>query len=393
MSIAYAILVTAAAAAPQASLQQAPQIVVTGQSIANARADLDRCIAASCKPAQEVQATIALAEAQYLNGDYDAARLTARAGLKRNRRFASSIPIELSGLVRTSARMAAHLGLTDEMRHEAINNAVMLRKYAGADHRQALIARAEMGDSFVQSGRALAAREIYVDMARDAERMGIRDMEGLALLRLAALDLQIARVQRTRGENAARTIAYLRESRVPEHAVYGQAATVLEAVLRAQDGDETQLDVAIGELRATPSPQLVFAPPIRLGSAYTASEIDGFVLRQGNGGNFAPYFAEGDNWFDVGFFVNADGRVSDIQILRSGKRFDGRWYPAVQRSLVGRRYTPGESDAAKAGTYRVERFSLTYPLAEGQATRLVTRGLTPLISRTDLTADPETSTS
>ncbi|PCD04474.1 hypothetical protein COC42_09505 [Sphingomonas spermidinifaciens] len=390
MSIVLALLL-AASPAPQGGLQD--EVIVVGETIQKAERDLAGCIAARCPPAEEVRATLALAEAQYLDGDVQAARATAKAGLKRNRRFASSIPIELSGLVRTSARMAAHLGLTDEMRHETINNAVMLRKHAGADHRQAMIARAEMGDSFVQTGRALAAREIYADMARDAARLGVRDMEGLALLRLAALDLQIARLQRTRGENAARTIDYLRESRVPEHAVYGQAATVLDAVMRAQDGDETRLDAAIDELRATPSPQLIFAPPIRLGGAFAAAELNGSAPRLGEAGNYAPYFAEADNWFDVGFLINPDGRVSDIQILRSGKRFDGRWYPAVQRSLIGRRYTPSAGHSAKAGTYRVERFSMTFPLAQGRHTRLVTRGLTPLISRTDVTADPETATS
>lgn len=390
MSIVLAILL-ASNVAPQTTM--AEDVIVTGQSLENAERDLAACIAANCPPAREVQATIALAEAQFLDGDFSAARLTAKAGLKRNRRFASSIPIELSGLVRTASRMAAHMGLTDEMRHESINNAVMLRKHAGEDHRQAMFARAEMGDSFVQSGRALAAREIYADMARDAARLGVRDMEGLALLRLAALDLQIARLQQARSDNAARTIAYLRGSTVPEHAVYGQAATVLEAVMRAQEGDDSQLDAAIGELSATPSPQLVFAPPIRLGGAYTTAELTGSARRLGESGNYTPDFAEADNWFDVGFFVNPDGRVSDIQILRRGDRFNGRWYPAVERSLVGRRYTPTAADADKSSVYRVERFSMTFPLGQGRHTRLVTRGLLPIISRTDLTADPEIAAS
>lgn len=387
MPISFAVLV-AAAAVSQPPQQPAPQIVVTGKSIASARAALDRCIAAGCKPIQEVAATIALAEAQYLEGDFGAARRTAKSGLKRNRQFASSIPIELSNLTRVSARMAAHLGLADEMRHESINNVAMLRKHVGPANRNALFARAEMGDSFLQSGRPIAAREIYADMARDAAGLGVYDMEGLALLRLAALDLQLARSARGEAGRAAQSIGYLRASTRPEHAVYAQAATVLDAVMLARDGEDSKLENAIARLRATPGPELIYAPPIKLaGAPDLAAGNDGVALSQGDPRKEAPRFGVADNWFDMGFHVAADGRVSDIQVLRSGKRFDGRWYAPVARSVAGRRYTASSSDPTAAGAYRVERYTLTYPLATGSGTHLVQRGLTPMISRIDLTAD------
>ena len=69
-----------------------------------------------------------------------------------------------------------------------------------------------------------------------------------------------------------------------------------------------------------------------------------------------------DMWLDVGFSIMPDGRVSDVQVLRSkGKQ---GWAKPLLASVAGRRYTPPGDGAA---IYRTERYTYTAGLEQGTA--------------------------
>ena len=82
-------------------------IVVTGIRIQDYRDRLAACLARSCPPNEDIDATTALAEACSLEGEYREARTVLRASLGRNRDEAARYPEPVSDLYRASARVPA----------------------------------------------------------------------------------------------------------------------------------------------------------------------------------------------------------------------------------------------------------------------------------------------
>lgn len=66
-----------------------------------------------------------------------------------------------------------------------------------------------------------------------------------------------------------------------------------------------------------------------------------------------------NRWVDVGYWINADGRVSDVEVLR--QTGGGNWVQLVENSIKSRQYTPlrGEARLGSPGFYMVERYTLT----------------------------------
>jgi hypothetical protein len=92
-----------------------------------------------------------------------------------------------------------------------------------------------------------------------------------------------------------------------------------------------------------------------------------------------------DEWIDVGFWVTPEGRVNDLEVLRS--RGNARWASQLLKAIAGRIYSPtGEPP----GTYRVERYTFTSHWRDITGTRLRVRSPDARIEMLDLTADPDT---
>ena len=62
-----------------------------------------------------------------------------------------------------------------------------------------------------------------------------------------------------------------------------------------------------------------------------------------------------DYWADVGFWIETNGRVAEVELLRSKGPSHG--LQPVLRSIAGRIYTPVR--AGGTPTYKIERFSYT----------------------------------
>jgi hypothetical protein len=96
-----------------------------------------------------------------------------------------------------------------------------------------------------------------------------------------------------------------------------------------------------------------------------------------------------NRWIDVGFWVNPNGNVTDIEVLRS--KGDRNWAPWVTDSIKTRIYAPMKPDDKNPdifGHYIVERYTLTARyMEEVTGTRIATRTAQPRIERLDLTPD------
>ena len=79
-------------------------------------------------------------------------------------------------------------------------------------------------------------------------------------------------------------------------------------------------------------PPLIHAPPINLSDSRDHM-ID--VRMQLNG---VQTPARIDEWIDVGFFIGADGKVGDVDVLRESPTRHGDWIEPVLAAIKARRY-------------------------------------------------------
>ena len=106
-----ALFLMAGGNSPAIAKQEIPrEIVVTARSIKDTEADLKACLARKCPPDQDIKATLAHAENQFVAGDYRNARSTLVNSLGRNRRHKGKYPVEVSDLLRANGNVATHLG-------------------------------------------------------------------------------------------------------------------------------------------------------------------------------------------------------------------------------------------------------------------------------------------
>ncbi|HEX4847052.1 MAG TPA: energy transducer TonB, partial [Novosphingobium sp.] len=93
-------------------------------------------------------------------------------------------------------------------------------------------------------------------------------------------------------------------------------------------------------------------------------------------------------WVDVGFWIGQDGKVTDVEILRSSG--DTGWVKPVLGNISRRVYAPLKAAGdSTPGFYMIERYTLTARVSDGPetGTRLRTREATPRIERLDLTEE------
>jgi hypothetical protein len=99
-------------------------------------------------------------------------------------------------------------------------------------------------------------------------------------------------------------------------------------------------------------------------------------------GNPAAYFAGNFDkmWVDVGFWVQADGKVTDLEVVR--KQGDPSWSEPLLRSIAGRLYAPARSPA-----YRLERYSYTSEWQDQTGSHIKRRSPRARVEYIDLTND------
>jgi len=390
-------LIAVAAAAGQAYAQpaqddQTPTIVVTGIRPADARRELEACLARHCPPMEDMAATLRYAEALFVAGDYRRSRSALRDSIDRNRGHAVQYPIAVAGLFRANARMAMHEGDGNDVRRSTYNVERSLRAGLPGTDPRILGARLETAEMLAALGEGAAAdRDFPLSRYRPAERtfrevaesaraIGRTDIAALADLRLAMLHRRIGHADARRELEA---VAALTD---PAARVQRIAARIVLAGIDREAGDETAVDRLAAELAAAGlrTPTLLYAPSIQVPNAATTSGVASFAngdaveMRNMSTNSSNESF---DYWADVGFWINAEGRVEDVEVLRShGPQY---WMRSVLRSINGRSYSPPGSGEL---SYRVERYRFTSLLERRSDRRTVAHSAQGRIEMIDITS-------
>jgi tetratricopeptide (TPR) repeat protein len=385
MRIAFALLLLIAAPAAAQDDAQEPDlsepIVVTGIRIQDYRERLAACLARNCPTNEDADATLALAEALFLEGDYDAARTAVHASIRRNRDHTTGYPEPVSDLYRAHARLSRHMGQDrDALRstHEILN--ALQEGIAREDHRH-FTARLELSEMQMMMGRLNAARRELSQLARQARRAGREDVATLAELR----SLLYEHIANPHGPARSR-LQELANETDPARRLQSVGAKLLLARLYRDEGDAERADALLAEVgrgssrhrRLLHSPEYVLQTQEARFDASDQVEI-GTAVRFGNTLGRLPENYDG-KWIDVGFWVLPDGSVSSLEVVRAGAPHD--WAEPLLGSIRGRHYS-----AAEEASYRLERYTYTAEYETATGTRVRTRSPRARIEYLDLTVN------
>lgn len=376
-------------------------IIITGIRLSDLKAALAKCIERKCPPDQDIAASTALAEQQFVEGHYRDARTTLKSSLGRNKGYARQYPEPVAKLFRADSRIAAHMGAGDEYRIETFAVVDALKAGIPRDDARVLAAEVEVGDMFARMGQVDAAVQKYHAIATRAAKADQLGIEGMAGLRVVALYTQIASQNRQNyvayAGPARAAAADLAENRDRRLKPFATAGDLLVQRLAAKNGDKAAVDQLIAAyVTADTGKQnqavLLFSPPMKgIGDLYDGS-IPGIVWTKINDGELIG------QWVDISFWVKPDGTVDDVDVLRGGvgalvgprkvnPHFDDIWAVPIVQQIKGRRYVPLAGDPNGPGTMRVERYTLTAWLAGSTGSRIQNSG-TPRVEMLDLSVDP-----
>ena len=365
-------------------------IVVTGRSLKDTGADLAKCLARHCPPDQDVAASVAHAENQFVSGDYAGAQRTLHASLGRNRKHGKEYPLEVSNLFRANSRVAEHMGEAKDFQLSVLDMRNTLKAGYGENDFRTLVAQVEVGDSRAKLGYPDEAEDIYAGVearALEAKQYRVASFARLrrALIARTRYDAQPTAANRNR-LNAQ--LDLLIEQPLPGSEDFVLAAQVLRAREDRKSGSGASTDALVRSFAAkggASRPILLYSEPL--------TRIDPRIPMPGQQDQREAWTRWSTNrsgeWIDVGFWVGQDGHVSDAEVLRSSGAIS--WAKPVLGNITRRVYAPLRQDGDSApGFYMVERYTLTARVTEGETgTHLRTREATPRIEMLSLT--PETA--
>jgi hypothetical protein len=384
--------------------QNKREIIVIGKSMADTAADLAACIARNCPPDEEIRAALAHAENQFIGGEYRDAKSTLHKTVGRNRKFGAQYPIEVSDLFRARGRVAEHLGEPNDFRLAVLDMRDTLRDNLPADDARAMVAQIEVGESRAKLGYPLEAVRVFANMEEKALGAGHNRVAAYAALRRLLIEHQMAEQTDAKGD-VKRAVAGLRQLADNPKAGADDFAMVAEVVLARMDRKQGRADSTaaivkrFAEKGGASRPILLASEPIKLppghnlrtGTGEMTNRFLGSTLQIMGSTTMAmlPPSVE-DRWLDIGFWVNPNGLVSEVEVLRSSGEI--QWAKLVAESIKSRIYAPLSTTGREAtpGFYMVERYTYTARYLDRDATtgtRLQTRSPAPRIERLDITPE------
>ena len=407
-SILLAAAGTAATAQAPAPTQSPPaagpeqNVVVIGDREAYRRR-LAECLARRCPPNEDIDATTALAEVLFDEGEYREARSVLRASIGRNRDEARAYPEPVSDLYRATARVTRQLGFDQEAQRYTWEILGALRAGLPVEDHRHFTARLEIVESLTAFGEYQQAQRELRELSQRARAAGRDEIVATAELR----SLWISFIQGPTDNSTVRRLIELAASSDPRRSV---GARMLLIRIYNERGDRRRADEMIAQLGTGGTHRtLLFAPSYQVsqqdnpgasrsrGAAMDASTSRPPPAPGGEShsslivGNLANRMTEQmeDQWIDVGFRIRADGSVEDVQV--SGRRGSPGWERPLLESIASRRYS---TTADGSQTQRLERYTYTSRL-----TRQVTGTHIPdrspsgrveytLLSETNLPPDP-----
>ncbi len=358
--------------------EQAP-ITVTGVRIQDYRDALRRCLERRCPTNEDADATLALAEALFLNGGYHEARGELQASLRRNRDQARAYPEPVSDLYRAHARLSRHLGQDTDARRSTYGILSALREGIPQEDHRHFTARLEISELQMLQGDLNGARRELAQLARSARAAGREDVATIADLRTSWFEL----VANPQGAARQRLIQMSRLDR-PADRMRMTGAKILLARLYRSEGENGRADALIAEVgRAAQGGtrrRLLHAPAFVL-QVQDPNNVANTMGESLNVSNTLSRMSDNfeDKWIDVGFWVMPDGRVAGLEIMRQSHNPD--WARPLLTSIRGRSYSTGPEP-----TYRLERYSYTAPYERVTGSNIPRRSRAARVEYLDLTA-------
>lgn len=358
-------------------------ITVTGIRIQTYRDRLAECLARHCPVNEDVDATLALAEALFLGGDYAEGRRTVRASIGRNRDQAANFPEPVSDLYRAHARLNRHLGYDDQALRST--NQILRSLQAGLpqeDYRH-FTARLEIADLHMEMGNAQLARRQLAELIRAADAAGRQDVVTMARLRTIWFDY----IADPYG-NAKSRLTEMAAITDPARRMESVGAKLLLARIYRAEGDARRADVLLAEVgRGSSTRRRLISSPtyhLQMQERTALSEVGATpdlaeVIRFANTINRIPDDFR-NKWIDVGFWIDPDGHVSGLEIQRSGG--ETQWADPLMESIRGRIYSTGPEP-----TYRLERYTYTSGIGRETETRIAQHSPRARVEYMDLTAN------
>lgn len=383
-----ALMIAVSAAQPPARPDPPqPTIVVTGPRIQDYRDRLAACLARHCPTNEDADATLALAEMLFLDGEYRESRNILQASLRRNRGQARAFPEPVSDLYRAHARLSSHLGFADDTRRSAYGVLGALQEGLPQEDHRHFTARLELAEHLIRSGNIVSARRELARLIEVARAAGRDDVVALAELRGLWFDYVSGRTgeEGTRSDDAKRRLAQLAQSADPAQRMRAVGATILLARIDRIEGRRAEADALLAGLgrseAARGARRLLFSPPYELAEHQIepisgATSLRELISFSSGHGQIPDAFEH--KWIDVGFWVLPDGRVSGLEILRRGE--NPGWADPLLESIRGRRYS-----AAAEPSYRLERYSYTSDYERVLRSRIPERSRRARVEYLDLT--------
>jgi hypothetical protein len=142
------------------------EIVVMGRPLPETRSALEACLARRCPPMDDMRATLAHADNQFVKGDIAGSRETLMKSIGRNRRFSKTYPIAVAGLFRANGRIAAHLGEGESYRMSTLDGYSALKSGLPDSDPHVLSGSLELADMFTGSARPIPRSIAIVPSSR-----------------------------------------------------------------------------------------------------------------------------------------------------------------------------------------------------------------------------------
>lgn len=345
-------------------------VTVTGRSLADTRRDLENCLAQQCPPKDEIARSLAYAEAQFLMGDYRGGRKTMLIARRRNARYASELPEDVSDLHYATGRFANLVGNPDSNRLSMFDAVDALKAGLPDTDSRVMQQRLAIGDGFAINGQLYAALSQYGSVARKAHSVGLTSIEGMAQFKAAVLLAAVASSVPEFAIDARRKADAILANDDPAFLPYRNGVRMLRARLVRKSERDAAIAEVIKEMEPMPGMDqaLIHNPPIRLDDI-----------------SFGAVPGDATPWADINFWVTADGRVSDISTVRQSEDMNKAWLKPVVRALETRRYLPNPKSS---GVMHMERISFIADLTESPRSRIRTRETKRRVDIVDLLAQP-----
>ncbi len=364
------------------------EIVVTGRSLKETADDLAACLARNCPPDEDIAASLAHAENQLLQGDYKDSRTTLLKSIGRNRKHGDKFPVEVSDLFRANSRVAEHVGEAKNFQLSVLDMRNTLKAGLGEKDPRVMVAQIEVGDSRAKLGFPDEAERIYQDVEKQALANGQNRVAMFARVRQALLAQTRAEASNLDSDrkDARKLLDDIISNPLPGAEEFAMAAQVMRARNDRKKGDASSTEAILREFAergGTTRPVLLFSEPIKridLSQDFGNEQPPANTLQRLTALNSVG------KWADVGFWINADGRVSDVEVLRAeGTK---QWLKPVFDQIKTRVYAPlrrSDNDASP-GFYMIERYTLTARWTDdATGTNMRRREATPRIERLDIT--------